>query len=91
MANYIRGERHGLPLEEAIVIANFVPLRGCSLRDSAAHLALREAVARGSLSASEESAAKVELAAIQGNLRAEGELDDLGSGSGETFAREPAN
>lgn len=78
MAKYIRGERHGLPLEEAIVIASFVQWRGCSLRGSAVHLALLDLVAKDSLSASEETAARVALAAIEESLEARDGLDDLG-------------
>lgn len=80
MAKYIRGESHGLPREEAIVIANLVEWRGSWLKESAVHLALRELAAKGSLSASEETAAKVALAAIDGNLKAGDGLDEFGSG-----------
>lgn len=42
MAQYVKGERVGIPVHEAIVIIQDVQLRGCSLQGSAAESALQD-------------------------------------------------
>jgi hypothetical protein len=81
MAEYLRGEKVGLPKREAVVIIAFVQERGCSLRGTAAEASLADFIGKGSPDPSEKAAAEVAMDAIRYNRVLPNGPDELGRGS----------
>lgn len=90
MAQYITGERPGLPRLEAIEVIHSVQLRGCDLAGTAAESALEGMLREGAISELERNAAVSALDSIHRGINVPpGQLDDLRGGPCEQEGRTP--
>lgn len=83
MADFILGERSGLPRIEAIVIIEDIQLRGCNLSGTRAERALETLLEEPGPTKAEKERAAGALTSIRRGLNLKGHLDTLRGGACE--------
>ncbi len=84
MAQYLNGEKVGLPKSEALQIINLVQIRGCSLRGTVSESAVSKFLATGKLDASDRQSAESALDSIRRNVIMPNGPDSLKGGPCKT-------